>query len=335
MKYPAGKLDNLIHNFNQFSVIVLHGKNEGNLHNDFQELIDKIAGVSANEEMRLSTFYDNEIKDKLNEILFKVESKGFFKGPSLLIIKDLSEKNEKIILDIDKIWQDGDSLTLVCVDKLSKNSKLKALAEKSARIAYLRYYDSSLDKKQLLTLLDEKNLVLKNEYTLDTLYDFAKNSSKSELLYTLEKLSLLKFNDNSPVEIEDIVSTACLGYETDDLKFAFAVAGKKLNEIYNNLKHIQISGKSPESTIQFLNLYFRKLYLISIYGVSSIKAKREYPFLFGRDEQMAIKFAKNWGKKKLQETINSLIIAELDLRKTDPAYRFMLFTKHIIKIGNT
>ena len=238
-------------------------------------------------------------------------------------------------MDIDKTWQDGDSLTLVCMDKLSKKSKLKALAEKSSRIAYLRYYDISLDKKQLLTLLNEKNLALKNDNTLNTLYDFAKNSSRSDLLYTLEKLSLLKFNDNSPVEIEDIVSTACLGYETDDLKFAFAIAGKKLSEIYNSLRQIQISGKSPESIMQFLNLYFRKMYLIAIYGDSGIKAKREYPFLFGRDEQMTKKFAKNWGKKKLQETINSLIIAELDLRKTDPAYRFMLFTKHIIKIGNT
>ena len=334
MKYLSGNLDKLIHNFNQFSTIVLHGKNEGNLHKDFQKLISKIAGVSANEEMRLSNFYDNEIKNKFNEILFKVESKGFFKGPSILIFKDLTEKNEKIILDIDKIWQDGDSLTLVCVDKLSKNSKLKTLAEKSSRIAYLRYYDSSLDQKQLLTLLDEKNLILKNENTLNTLYDFAKNSSRSEIMYTLEKLSLLKFNDNTPVEIEDLVSTACLGYETDDLKFAFAVAGKKLTEVYNNLRQMQISGKSPENTIQFLNLYFRKLYLIEIYGDSSIKAKREYPFLFGRDEQMANKFAKNWGKKKLQEIINSLIIADLDLRKADPSYRFMLFTKHIIKIGN-
>ena len=335
MKYLSENLDNLIDNFNQFSLIVLHGKNEGNLHSDFQELISKIAGDSANEEMRLSTFYDNEIKDKLDEILIKVETKGFFKGPSLLIIKDLTEKNEKIILDIDKTWQEGDSLTLVCVDKLSKKSKLKALAEKSSRIAYLRYYDSSLDKEQFLTLLNEKNLTLKDEHSLNTLYGVARNSSRSELMHTLEKLSLLKFNDKSPVEIEDIASTACLGYETDDLKFAFAVAGKKLNEIYDSLKNIQISGKSPESTIQFLNLYFRKLYLIAIYGDSGIKVKREYPFLFGRDEQMAKKFAKKWGKKKLQETINSLIIAELNLRKTDPAYRFMLFTKHIIKIGNT
>ena len=334
MKYLAGNLDNLIHNFNQFSVIVLHGKNEGNLHNDFQKLVGKIAGVSANEEMRLSTFYDNEIKDKRNEILFKIESKGFFKGASLLIIKDLTEKNEKIILDIDKIWETGDTLTLVCVDKLSKKSKLKVLAEKSSRMAYLRYYDSSLDKKQLLTLLDEKNLALKNENTLDTLYEFAKNSSRRVLLYTLEKLSLLKLNDNSPVEIDDLVSTACLGYETDDLKFAFAISGKKLNEIYKNIKKIKVSGKTPESTIQFLSLYFRKLHLFEIYGDSNIKAKREYPFLFGKDEQMAKKFAKIWGKKKLQETINFLIVADLDLRKADPAYRFMLFTKHILKIGN-
>ena len=335
MKYLSKNLDNLIHNFNQFSVIVLHGKNEGNLYKDFQKLIGKIAGDSANEEMRLSTFYDNEIKDQLNEILFKVESKGFFKGPSLLVIKDLTEKNEKVILDIDKIWQVGDSLTLVCVDKLSKKSKLKAFAEKSSRIAYLRYYDSSLDKKQLLNLLDEKNLVLKNENTLNTLYTFAKNSSRGDIFNTLEKLSLLKFNDNSPVDIEDLVSTASLGYETDDLNFAFSVAGKKLTEIYNNLRQIQESGKNPENTIKFLNLYFRKLYLIEIYGESSIKAKREYPFLFGRDEQMANKLAKNWGKKKLQEIINFLIAADLDLRKAAPAYRFMLFTKHILKIGNT
>ena len=59
MKYLSENLDNLIDNFNQFSLIVLHGKNEGNLHSDFQELINKIAGDSANEEMRLSTFYDN------------------------------------------------------------------------------------------------------------------------------------------------------------------------------------------------------------------------------------------------------------------------------------
>ena len=69
MKYLSGNLDKLIHNFNQFSAIVLHGKNEGNLHKDFQKLISKIAGASANEEMRLSNFYDKEIENKLNEIL--------------------------------------------------------------------------------------------------------------------------------------------------------------------------------------------------------------------------------------------------------------------------
>ena len=44
MKYLSENLDKLIRNFNQFSIIVLHGKNEGNLHSDFVELINKIAG---------------------------------------------------------------------------------------------------------------------------------------------------------------------------------------------------------------------------------------------------------------------------------------------------
>ncbi len=335
MKFFSKNLDNLILNFHQFSLVVLHGKNEGDLQKDFHKLINKIAGESANEEMRLSTFHDNEIKEKTNEILFKVESKGFFEGPNLLIIKDLTEKNEKIILDIDKMWQKDDSLTLVSVEKLSQKSKLKVLAEKSSRIAYLRYYNSTIDQNHLLTLLEQKNLLVKNEHALDTIYNFAQNCSRGELLNNLEKLSLLKFNDNSPVKIEDFFSTACLNYETNDLKFALAVAGKKSNEIHKNLKYIRLSEKSPESALQFLNLFFRKLYLITIYGESSLKVKREFPFLFGKDEQIAKKFAKDWGKKKLQEAINSLIIADLELRKTDPAFSFMVFTKYILKIGNT
>ena len=334
MKYLPRNLDNLVQIFEKFSVIILHGKNEGNLHNDFLKLVNEIGGPSVKEEMRISTFLDSEIKEKTEEIFFKIKSKGFFKGPNLVLIKNLTEKNEKIVVDIDKMWLHEDSLTLVCIEKLSMKSQLKSLAEKSSRIAYLRYYDSSLDRKQLLDLFAEKNLTLKDKNALNTIYDLIQNSPRSEILETLEKLSLLKLNDNTPIVFEDFISVAFLGYETGDLDFAFAIADGNLREIYKNLRLIQITGKRPENLIQFLNLYFRKLYLIEIYGESSSQAKREFPFLFGRDLQMAKKFAKNWGKKNLKEAINFLTATDYDLRKNDPALSFMLFSKHILKMGS-
>ena len=333
MKFYSKNLKNLILNFNQFAVIVLHGKKDVSLLNDFHKLIEEIGGPNASEEMRLTRFLDSEIKEKADDILVKIESRGFFKGPNLLTINDLTEKNEKIILDIEKMWQPKDTLTLVCIEKLSKKSKLKLLAETNSRVAYLRYFDEPLDKKQLLALLQEKRLTVKNDGTLKLLNDFIQNFPRDTLLDTLEKLSLLKLNENSPIDIDDFKSSACLGYETDDLEFASAIAGKQINKIYKSLMLIHNSGKKPQNILQFLSSYFRKLYFIEIYGEVSFNVKREFPFLFGKDMLAAKKYAKNWGEKNLQKIMNFLTIAELDLRKRDAAYEYMLFVNYVFKVG--
>jgi DNA polymerase-3 subunit delta len=332
VKYYSQNIDKLIVNFKQFSVIVLHGTNETNLFHDFKNLIMKIAGPKAAEEMRVTNFFDSEIKEKSNEILLKIQSQGFFKGSSILTIKDLSEKNEKMIIDIDDIWMPGDTLTIVCVGKLSIRSRLKKLAELSKKIAYVRYFDTPFDKKKVLTLLEEKNLYVKDEATFEILHDYAQNVSRDFLTDTLEKLSLLKFKDNTPVDMMDFRCSASFGYEMDELEFASAVADKHLNDINKYLKQVSSSGRKPMNIIQFLTSYFRKLFLIEIYGEKSSEVKREFPFLYGKDIQIAITQSRKWGKFNLHKVLKFLTIADLDLRRKNSEVEFILFTNYILKI---
>ena len=83
------------------------------------------------------------------------------------------------------------------------------------------------------------------------------------------------------------------------MNLAIALVEKNVIELEKNINLFFLSGKGPDTVLQFVYAYFHKLSLIKLFGSTSFEARREYPFLFSNDLEKAKNQAKKWSTEQL------------------------------------
>ena len=74
-----------------------------------------------------------------------LKTKSFFPGRQIILLKELYEKDHKIITEIDTEWQNNDAVSIVTMNALSKKSDVIKLLASSDRIAVVNYTNSKID----------------------------------------------------------------------------------------------------------------------------------------------------------------------------------------------
>ena len=332
MIYYRQKIDNLAGIFDNYSVVILLGENYKILQRDAKNISDEIAGPTAENEMRIKKYFNQEINGKKDEIISCLKTKSFFTGRQIIMLNDLSEKDYKIITDIDAEWQNHDALTIVTMQKLSQNSELKKLLTSSSRIALVNYTRQKMDREFFKRNLAKENINLDGEKVLETLIDFANFTPEDILENEFEKLKLFKLHDNKPLSTDDVINITSINYEIKELSLAVAVAERNMVELEKKISAFFSQGKSPLSILQFVSAYFYKLSLIKTYGPNSFEARREYPFLISSDLEKAKIHLKRWSSEQLTQAINSLTMSDLKLRKYPSLYQRSILTQYLLGI---
>ena len=133
MIYSGTKIESLSEVLGNYSVIVLLSENYNLLQKEAKKISNAIGGPNIESEMRITRYFNQEITGKRNEIVSLLQTKSFFPGRQIMMLNGLYEKDYKIITAINSEWQNGDAITIVTMDKLSKNSELKKLLDSSAQ----------------------------------------------------------------------------------------------------------------------------------------------------------------------------------------------------------
>ena len=332
MIYYRQNLDSLAGIFDNYSVVILLGENYKILQRDAKNISDEIAGLTAENEMRIKKYFNQEINGKKDEIISCLKTKSFFTGRQIIMLHELSEKDYKIITEIDAEWQNNDALTIVTMQKLSQNSELKKLLTSSSRIALVNYTRQKMDREFFKRNLAKEGINLDGEEVLETLVDFANFTPEDILENEFEKLKLFKLYDNKPLSIDDVINITSVNYETKELSLAVAVAERNMVELEKKISAFFSQGKSPLSILQFVSAYFYKLSLIKTYGPNSFEARREYPFLISSDLEKAKIHLKRWSSEQLTQAINSLTMSDLKLRKYPSLYQRSILTQYLLGI---
>ena len=147
MIYYREKIDSFDKTLEKCSVIVLAGENYSTLQKDAKKISDALAGKNADEELRVTKYFNQEINEKRNEIITSLKTKSFFPGRKIILLNELYEKDYKIITEIDSEWQNDDAITIVTMNALSKKSEVIKLLASSDRIAAVNYINSKIDEK--------------------------------------------------------------------------------------------------------------------------------------------------------------------------------------------
>ena len=318
--------------FHNCSVIVLVSQNYNLLQKEAQKISATIAGPKADDEMRITRYFNKEINEKKHDILSSLRTKSFFPGRQILFLNGLSDKDCKIITEIDAEWQNDDAITIVTMNELSGNSEFKKSVTSSTRIVLIIYPKQKIDNEFLTGKLAGEGMNFDGKEILDTIIDFAKFTPEAIFEREFEKLTLFKLNDNTPLSIDDFFNIISVNYEINELSLAVALAERNTVELEKRLSAFYSQGKSPIYILQFIFAYFYKLSLIKMHGPNSFEAKREYPFLRSNDLEKAKIHAKNWSIDQISTVADALTISDLKLRKYSSLFQRSILTQCFHKI---
>ncbi len=332
MIYSGTNFDSFNQLLENYSVIILLSENNNLLQKEAKRISDAIGGSNAESEMRLTKYFNQEISNKRDEIMSLLQTKSFFPGRQIIMLNGLPEKNYKIIIELASEWQNGDAVTIVTMDRLSKNSELKKILQSNATIALINYSKSSLNSDFLKSKLTEDGIKFDGDEVVDALVEFSKFSSEDILEKELEKLKIFKLYDDKPLTTSDFFDVVSTNYELNELGLAVALAERNIIEFEKNLSIFFSEGKTPITILQFISAYFHKLSLIKFYGPNSFEVRREYPFLIANNLEKAKIHAQRWSTEKLTLALNSLTISDLQLRKHPTFLQRSILTQCLSKI---
>ena len=332
MIYFREKINSFTEVFDNCSVIVLVSQNYKLLQKDAQKISEEIAGSKADDEMRITRYFNHEINEKKHDILSSLRTKSFFPGRQIILLNGISEKDCNIINEIDAEWQNDDAIAIVTMNEFPKSSEFKKFVTSSTRIALVSYATKIMDGELLASKLTEEGINFDGKEVLDALMDFANFTPEGILENEFEKLKLFKLYDDKPLSIDDFFDIISVNYEVKELSLAVALAERNIVELEKILNVFFLQGKSPISILQFTSAYYYKLSLIKLYGANSYEARREYPFLISGDLEKAKIHVKLWSSEQLSRAINSLTISDLKLRKYPSLFQRAILTQSLRRI---
>ena len=332
MIYSGTNFDSFNKSLENYSVIILLSENYNLLQKEAKRISDAIGGPNAESEMRLTRYFTQEISSKRNEIMSLLQTKSFFPGRQIMMLNGLPEKDYKIIIELASEWQNGDAITIVTMNGLSKNSELKQVLQSNTTMALVNYSKNSLNSDLLKRKLTEDGINFDGNEVVDALVEFSKFSSEDILENELEKLKIFKLYDDKPLTTRDFFDVVSINYAINELGLAVALAEKNIIELEKTLSVFFSQGKNPITILQFIFAYFHKLSLIKLYGPNSFEVKREYPFLVANNLEKAKIHAQRWSTEKLTLALNCLTISDLQLRKHPTFLQRSILTQSLSKI---
>ena len=332
MIYSGTKIESFNEALGNYAVIVLLSENYSLLQKEAKKILDAIGGPNAESEMRITRYFNQEITGKRDEIVSLLQTKSFFPGRQIIMLNRLPEKDYKIITEIASEWQNRDAITIVTMDKLSKNSELKKILQSNSKVALVNYSKNVLNTDFLKSKLADDGINFADNEVVDALVEFSKFSSEDILENELEKLKIFKLYDDKPLTTEDFFDVVSTNYELNELSLAVALAEKNIIEFEKNLIIFFSQGKSPITILLFISAYFHKLSLIKLYGPNSFEVRREYPFLIANNLEKAKIQAQRWSPEQLALVSNFITISDLKLRKHSSFFQRSILTQCLRKI---
>jgi DNA polymerase-3 subunit delta len=270
-----------------------------------QEFLKSLLGANAEEEMRLTRIQAAELRKDPAMLSDAIKAVGFFPGPRAAFVEDANDNIAKILLDALVDWQPGDAQIVVTGGDMKKTSKVRKAFEAHPSAYAAAIYDAPPDRAEIERLLSEVRLTPEPD-AMAALTDLARAIDPGDFRQTLEKLSLYKFKDTSPLTSEDIAACAPTSTEADVDDILHVVAEARAGDIGPVMSKLQAQGVNAVTLIIMATRHFRTLYRIAaspgapVYGV--------------RDRDRAMRQAKNWGAAKLETALSVLTDTDLTLR---------------------
>ncbi|ANP36981.1 DNA polymerase III subunit delta [Phaeobacter gallaeciensis] len=292
-----------------------------------QQMLAALLGAAAEEEMRLTRMPGSELRKDPAQLLDAVKAVGFFPGPRAVFVEEANDSAAPAILAALEDWQPGDAQIVVTAGQLKATSKLRKGFE-SHRNAYATgIYDDPPSRAEIERILSEAQIRDVPSDSMSALTDIANDIGPGDFSRMIEKLALYKYQDSSPLSLEDIDAVAPQSTEAALDDVLNVVAEGRSAEIGPLLRRLQAQGTNAVTLCIGATRHFRTLYTVAADpGGPAQGIGRLRPPLYGKRRDRMLRQAQGWGAAKLQTALTILTDTDLQLRsagQTAPALALM------------
>ncbi|MBV1925948.1 MAG: DNA polymerase III subunit delta [Rhodobacteraceae bacterium] len=283
-----------------------------------QQVLAALLGENAEEEMRLTRMFGADLRKDPAALLDAVKAVGFFPGQRAVFVEETTDAAAPSILAALKEWQAGDAQIIVTAGALKASSKLRKAFEGHRNTYAVGIYDDPPTRAEIERILAEVNLHNVPNDAMSALTDLANAIGPGDFARVVEKISLYKIGDTTPLSVEDVDVCAPASTEASLDEVLNVVAESRSGEIGPLIRRLQSQGTNAVSLCIGATRHFRTLYTAaSDPGGPSAGVGRLRPTVFGKRRDRIVRQASAWGPERLETALTVLTDTDLLLRSAD------------------
>tara|TARA_Y100000739_G_scaffold226271_1_gene233542 strand:+ start:1821 stop:2849 length:1029 start_codon:yes stop_codon:yes gene_type:complete len=314
--------------------LLIYGSDSSKVKIQKKKFIDSLLGKKSDEEMRLQSILPTDLRKDHSLLIDAIKAKGFFPGKRCILIENASDNLTNLVMDCCNEWVSGDAHILLTSPFLSPKSSLRKFFESHNKVYVAPIFDDPTSPIEIDSEIKKFGL---NNITKDAsneLLHLGQALNMDEFSQILEKLSLYKLNDSTPVNCEDVNKIAPIIFDAGLEDVASLVASGRTSEVSKPLKNLEARGFQAVSLCVSTTLYFKKLYKASIdpLGIENGVRGLKPPVSFKKTDDM-VKQIKLWGSVRLSEAIHMLIDLDLELRSNSGKPNQSLMERTMIRLS--
>ena len=244
-----------------------------------------------------------------------IKAQGFFPGPRVAFVEDATDGITDAIASALNDWRGGDAQIVVTAGQLAAKSKLRKLFETHREALAIGIYSDPPGRDEIEAALRKAGLEQVDRTAWDALEGLARALEPGDFRQILEKVSLYKLGDSTPLTAEEVGALAPASVEAELDDILNVVAEGRREEIGPLVQRLAGQGVAPVTLLIMAMRHFRVLYaLASAQGGPQAGVQRLRPPLFGPRRDRMLRQAQGWSADNLEAALGMLMDTDLTLR---------------------
>jgi DNA polymerase-3 subunit delta len=299
-----------------------------------QELIEALIGPQGEEEMRLTRMSASELRKDKAMLADAIKAQGFFPGPRVAFVEDVTEQLAAVIIESMADWRIGDAQVVITAGNLKATSKLRKFFETHPNGYAVAIYTDPPSRAEIEATLKKSGIGQISSEAMTDIEALSRSLDPGDFRQTLDKLALYKLGDTSSVSSEDIANCAPATSEAEVDDVLNIVAEGRTAELGPIMQKIEGQGIDPVTLSIFTMRHFRALHAAaSDPGGAASGIARARPPIFGPRRDKMTRQAQGWGMYKLEVALSVLTDTDLTLRSASRAPTMAVMERALIRLS--
>lgn len=264
----------------------------------------------------------------------ELKAQGFFSNRRVICVDGAGDSAVQAATIALNSRTEEDGWLLMTAGQLRVASKLRKLFETNSNAVSAPIYDASLSKNEVQDALKYAGLTEIHREAMEDLLALGRNLAPQFFDQTVEKLSLYKLEDNTPLSQSDIEECATRDEDGSLNGLLNLVLEQKSASIGPALRQVYGQGQNPVTLLIMAQREFRQIMSATcdpdgtIAGVNKLR-----PPVFGPRREQMIRYAQLWGTRGAEMAITSLIAADRLVRAAGAVSQHAIVERTLMRLS--